>query len=356
VESCHVGWPRSGLGAGGVKGSDGVARLARIEDDLPHADRDDLLWADCSVPAGELKFFVVSPYLNPRSNACFGRLVYVTRPPFGGESIRKLSCGRTWYKVIHRVRGGARRSVGYDDILGIAAQYGFLPGQGVHRQLSCLPTSAIHGLHPSPRAVDVYPQYRDCILRDVAAFYALDVDAIRLTGSAAAFSPPYSDLSDIDVVVPIRDFQQLGMILRTPRTAPAFTVPLASATGRAFGHPYSSLRWHHPSGAVVCPFFVFAALPPPVAEARDTGTRVRGRVTITDARYGIFNTQYYECSGVADRLMICSTFGRGETDAGTRFNIDCPLYQVTRGAWVGMTVAIANSPYLGLTERHLVGV
>src|SRR5262249_3407780 len=155
---------------------------------------------------------------------------------------------------------------------------------------------------------------------DIAHFYDIDVDDVRLTGSAAAFRPPYETLNDVDVVIGVRDDNHLKHIYRQQRnSAQRFSVPLGASVARGLGRKCSSLRWRHSHGDVVCPFFTFASLSPPVIEARETGEWVRGRAMVTDARLGIFNTQFYECSGAIGKLMICSTFGRGETFEGTEF-------------------------------------
>lgn len=315
---------------------------------------DDILWAECNVGPVRLKFFVISPYL-AANQGVHGRLVYSTEPPFGVDSIGRVSNGTTWYKVIHRNGEGRRISVPYADVLSFARKQGFQDALGVHRQLSMIPSAAIGSLEPSPSAVERYGDCAEELLQDIARFYDVGIEELRLTGSAAALDLPFDALDDLDVVVPVHDEEHLRRIALEPRPRGMGPVPLGPSVALGLRRAWAALRWRHPRGMIVCPFFTFGRLRPPAIDVRETGTRVRGRIRITSAIYGSFNTQFYECSGAMTRLMICSTFGRGETRAGSEFDVDCPVYEVLTGAWSGAHVAVANSPYLGLTEGALTG-
>lgn len=317
---------------------------------------DDILWAECNVGSVRLKFFVMSPYLCANQGRMHGRLVYSTERPFGIDSIGRVRDGTTWYKVIHRNLEGRRLSVAYAEVLSIARKYGFDDATGVHRQLSSIPAATVASLQPSPSAVDRYGDCAEELLQDIARFYAVGIEELRLTGSAAALDLPFHALDDLDVIVPIRDEEHLRRIAAEPRPRSACPVPLGPSVASAMGRAWAALRWRHSSDIIVCPFFTFGALRPPAIDVRETGGRARGRVRITSAAYGSFNTQFYECTGATTRLMICSTFGRGETRTGAELVLDCPIYEVLTGAWNGAHVAVANSPYLGLTEGALTGI
>ena len=203
---------------------------------------DDVLWGECVQGDVRLKFFHISPYLNDRRDRLPGRLVYTTEPPFGPSSICRVADGRTWYKVIHRLCDGRRRSVSYTEVLDVAKRYGFGNAGGVHRQLSAIPIDALDTLCASPRGCALLGRLADEMLQAVASFYGIHVEDIRLTGSAGAFRLPLEALDDLDVIVPIKDEMHLQRIASELHPRYAEPVVLGEANATTLNRRWATLR------------------------------------------------------------------------------------------------------------------
>lgn len=311
-------------------------------------------WVLAASEEASLLFFCTSTYLNTTTEALHGRLAYSTAPPFGSSSIAKTGRTGTWYKVIHRRDGEQRTAVSVDAMLEVAAEHGFRRGAGLHRNLVRIAANQVIQRETSPSALSVYPDQAS-IIEDVAATYQVEPAELMVTGAASAIGEDYASIRDLDVVVPIRDPAQAHELSVRPPRRGRYDVPVGANWARALGREHSSIRWRHNSGMIVCPFFIYREVTPPVVDCRPTGRRVAGRVEILSAVHGRFNSHAYLCRGAIRHILICSTLGRGEVRAGLAITIDCPIFEVTRGAWEGSAVAIVNSPHLGFDRGHLEG-
>ena len=315
---------------------------------------DDVEWVEVRSGADRLRFFSTSPYLNKSSTLKHGRLAYSTSPPFGDSSIAKVGKHERWFKVIHRMDGDRRTAVSVDTMLAVAATHGFKEGTGLHRNLVEIPVEQISDCIGAPRALTLFPAGNE-IIADVAAHYQVDPMEVRLTGAASAIGERFESVRDLDVVIPVKNEEHATSIASREPAHGRFDVPIGPNWSAALGHSYSSIRWRHRTGMIVCPFFVYATLSPPVVETRPTGRRASGRVRVTEAVHGLFNTHCYVSSGVAPHLMIRSTLARGEVRSGLEIAINCPIHEIVAGDWAGSEVAVVNAPHLGFDRDLLEG-
>lgn len=317
---------------------------------------DDIFYININRSNCSLKFFQTSPYLNNSNNCKFARLVYISTPPFGKNSIKRKSNNQNWYKTIHKIKNGRKVSVSNKEIFDLASRYNFDFGHGIHRELTRIPLNEIDSLHDSEQAIEFLNDNHIKLLNDISNFYNSKLTELRLTGSAIALRIPYKYLNDLDLIIPVKNMEHLNYLNRFSKNPQKVSrVKLGHGLSRNLKRKYSALRWIHENGQIVCPFFVYSGLYPPVLELQPTGYNVSGKIKIIDDKFGIFNTQCFRCSGAIEQIMICTTVARGEINVGMEFNINCPIYNVTKGFWAGKDVAVVNDPYLDFANLELSG-
>ncbi len=110
------------------------------------------------------------------------------------------------------------------------------------------------------------------------------------------------------------------------------------------------LRWFSSEGHLICPFFVYRNLLPPIDRFVSNGLNFKGKVCISDDIYGVFNAPLLITDGGVMFVFCRSTLLRGMLRKGKNLHLDCPEYTVTSGSYKGSKVAIVTNPFKEITN------
>jgi len=298
---------------------------------------DNVLWLICERNGLRLCFYLLAPYLHEDETNFYAKLIYSTHKCFEDGNIPKVRFDKEkWYKTIHYMENDKRRTVDDFKVQELAIGFGFDRGHGIWSNINAVPKKSNVEIVYPPKVLDVYGKSNVTeLLQEIADFYCLTTKDLNLSGSGGFFNSPISELSDLDIIIPINSVEQLSKINNQK-------IPLSAKRVR-HKEKYWPLRWINNFDLIVCPFFVYGNIEKPVVKVKETNKRIKGNVRITNTNYGIFNVPLYECNGAIERLMVKTSFMRGKIENDSEFNIDCPVYEVTDGLWAGKDIAVITT-------------
>lgn len=300
--------------------------------------RDSLLWMIANKGKDTAILSVTEPFLYKDIEKAPGKVLYSTSCPYEEKSITTTLFGRTFYKTAYQKHQNRIMGVSDSTIQRHSAELGMPRGTGIDSNLSMLTRDwQVSLIWPRP-VIEMYPDLGGVqVVKEIESAYDCDASLVLLAGGLLLHLKPLREAHDLDVLIPIDSFSQLSSIH-------SFISKSSSGKVMEYGLRWP-LRWFATNGVLVCPFFVYRLLSPPLEAANIQPEKIAGEVIIRNTDYGVFNMPFYETSGVISRLVCRSTLIRGMLRAGQRLCISCPLIRITKGTLMGELAGLITDPW-----------
>ncbi len=315
------------------------------------AGADDALWAHVVTDIAECYLAVFDPFLYA-ARPTAGKLMYSSIRPFGARTLERVTPdNRSLFRCAYRYDGEfAVVAITDSEIQQVAESFGLPSGTEMDAGLSSFNNAPFVEFCGSDIFISRYSSSGAlAILDEISRAYGCEPRDIRLSGGLQLFGGALESAHDIDVVIPIHSQEQARHIA-------AFPIPSSAQRVCEFGYKWA-LRWVNRHGTIVCPFFVYTAIEPPVRSVAPAGS-LDATLTVEDATYGIFNSPCYAVRGGVDLLLFRATLVRGFIAEGQALPVRAPVYSVTEGGCRGARVAVVTNPWdqvLGFGEEVLSG-
>ncbi len=285
-------------------------------------------------------------YQSPRS--FFGKLMYTTQPVFGKKSLFIRKSEKVFFKAAYRyMNNNTIIPLTDSQLQTIGINLGLIKGTFLDRLLCGPPSEVETEIMLAPRLIDYYNINDIAWLLDIiCSAYNITSNDLLLTGSLHLFPRPLENVHDIDIVIPVDSLHHLNLINK---------YYLSSEINLVSEYNYIwPLRWYNDSGQIICPFFIYRGLSPPVLKIRPLGKNISGRVRIVDTRFSIFNMPIVETKSLVDLLIFRSTLLRGMLKKGQFIDIDCPLCVVEEGIYSGAMVGLITDPFMEIININQI--
>jgi hypothetical protein len=230
------------------------------------------------------------------------------------------------------------RPLSDEELQNVGKALGLSSGVGIDKHL-CGPSENSNCSYLySPLFIEQYHSKEEQLLaNEIGQNYGVDPDDLKITGGLHLFPTHISESHDVDIVIPIDSHNQLTKIfgqIHAVKKKPVIE----------YGYMWP-LRWFSSDGHLICPFFVYRNLLPPIERFVFNGTNFKGKVYINDDIYGVFNAPLLITDGGVKFVFCRSTLLRGMLRKGQDLHLDCPEYTVTSGLYKGNKVAIVTNLY-----------
>jgi predicted nucleotidyltransferase len=185
----------------------------------------------------------------------------------------------------------------------------------------------------SPHLLDLIDRKKNQLLLDeISNKYLIEVKDLKVIGSIQLFSKEIKNSHDIDIVVSIDSEEQLRNVFSSHKRCVEF------------GYIWP-LRWYSRNNHLICPFFIYRGLEPPIKKVSFNGNKYNGKIVIKEDKYGIFNAPLLITDGRIDLVYCRSTLLRGMLRKGHELFLDCPLCKVVEGKYAGANVGFITNPF-----------
>jgi len=303
--------------------------------------KDDVLFLYIQLENVACILFVCDTYLYQEPHNYHGKLMYSNIKVHGEYSVPGKGSKQVFYSCAYRytdTEKNALEPLSDEELQQVGKTLGLSLGVDINEHLCGPPLKSKVTYLFSPFLFELYHSKEDQLLaNEIAQKYGIDPGDIRITGGLQLFPKPIPESHDVDVVIPVDSQDQLRKI--SNYTNAAKDKPVCE-----FGYVWP-LRWFNTDGYLICPFFVYRNLMPPIEKIIFNGVKFKERVSISDDTYSIFNAPLLITDGKVDLVYCRSTLLRGMLRNGQEISLDCPLCKVTRGLYKGAKVALVTNPF-----------
>ena len=306
--------------------------------------KDDILFLDIQLRDVTCILFVCDTYLYPKANDFYGKLMYTNKRVHGPYMQPRKKSSQILFNCAYRyTTDNILKPLTDEELQEIGKSLGLMQGLGLDKHLCGIPEgSKVVFLH-APSFLEYYSSDETQSLADeIGITYGVDPKDLRITGGLHLFHPSVAEAHDVDIVVPIDSLDQVRTVFNHVESRK--NKPVVE-----FGYVWP-LRWFSTDGHLVCPFFIYRNLTLPIERLTFTGQHYHSKVYITDDMYSIFNAPLLITEGGVGLVFCRSTLLRGMLRKNQIIHLNCPLYVVSQGSFVGEQVAVITNPFKEITN------
>ncbi len=269
----------------------------------------------------------------------FGKLMYTSQPLYGKNSIVIKDVNHhSFYKAAYFYKKNKIVPLTDKELLQIGIKIGLKKGEHLDNLLCGPPPNSPKNFIFPKKLIDCYNHIEICnLLNTISKFYKVSNDDILLTGGLLLFQTPLKYAHDIDVVIPVDSLEHLNLIIKSYTS---FRIKLVKEYGYIW-----PLRWYTEEKKIICPFFIYRGLLPPVIRVKYLNEKILTTIKISDTKFSIFNMPIIETEGPIDLLIFRSTLLRGMLKRKQILKINCPLYEVVKGIYSGAIAGVITDPF-----------
>lgn len=304
-------------------------------------DKDDVLFLYINLKKVACILFVCDTYLYENPYSYHGKLMYSNKKVHGEYTTSGKKQKQIFYNCAYRYADSKKKAIiplTDEELQRVGKSLGLSLGSGVDKHLCGPPRKAKVSYLFSPFFHELYHSDKERYLaKEIANQYGINLGDLRITGGLQLFPTPIPESHDIDVVIPIDSQEQLIIISNHINAVKNKQVC-------EFGYIWP-LRWFSEGGHLICPFFVYRNLMPPIEKMAFNGMNFDGKVVISDDTYSVFNAPVLLTDGSINLVYCRSTLLRGMLRKGHKMYLDCPLCTVTNGLYTGAKVAFVTNPF-----------
>ena len=303
--------------------------------------KDDVLFLYIQLEKVACILFVCGTYLYQEPHNYHGKIIYSNIKVHGEYSLPGKKFKQLFYSCAYRyinARKNVLEPLSDEELQQIGKTLGLSLGININKHLCGLPLNAKVMYLYSPFLFERYHLNEEKLLaNEIAQKYGIDPGDIRITGGLQLFHKSIQESHDVDVVIPIDSQDQLRKISK-------YTNINKDNPVHEFGYVWP-LRWFSAEGYLVCPFFIYRNLMPPIENINFNSVNFKEKVSICDDTYGIFNAPLLVTDGKVDLVYCRSTLLRGMLRNGQELSLNCPLCKVSRGLYKNAKVALITNPF-----------
>lgn len=283
--------------------------------------------------------FVCDTYLYSKQRKFYGKLMYLNKKVHGEYTLPGKKYKQIFYNCAYCYTTNKNiRPLSDEELQNIGKTLSLFSGVGIDKHLSGPAENWNYSYLYSPLFNEQYHSKKEQLFaNEIGQKYGVDPDDLKITGGLHLFPTPINESHDVDIVIPIDSNDQLTKIfyhIHASKEKPVIE----------YGYMWP-LRWFSSGGHLICPFFVYRNLLPPIDRFVSNGKNFKGKVNIIDDIYGVFNAPLLITDGGVRFVFCRSTLLRGMLRKGKELHLDCPEYKVTSGLYKGNKVAIVTNPF-----------
>ena len=306
--------------------------------------KDDILFLYIQFNDVTCILFVCDTYLYLEPNAFYGKLMYSNKKVHEEYTVPGKKFKQILFNCAYRyTKENMLRPLTDEELQKVGKSLGLALGSGLDKHLCGAPENSKVVFLTSPFFHENYPsEEAQFLANEIGRMYMVDPYDLRITGGLHLFPSNISESHDVDIVISIDSHDQLKNILNDTNSIRIKPV-------REFGYIWP-LRWLSTGGHLICPFFVYRNLIPPIEKLTFNGMHFKGKVQIIDDTYCVFNAPLLITEGRVNLVFCRSTLLRGMLRKGQEIHLDCPQYTVTEGSYTGTKVGFITNPFKEITN------